>query len=63
MARLSRFARSQKAHRRLYNKYGNKTDRVGRHKAFYHWDCHKSQEKLGRVLTPSEKKTLWNSYL
>ena len=62
MAKMTKLQRSQRAHRRLCNKYNKMSGRLNKDKAFYHDYCHDRQNRIARVLTPGERKAIWNSF-
>ena len=55
-SKKKRFMRSQKAHLRLFGVHTRKYNRV---KRYYHEDCYRKQEQLGRILTRAERKKLY----
>ena len=63
MARMSKLQRSQRAHRRLRDKYSQKVGKVARDKVFYHNYCLDRQNRIDRVLTQNERKSIWNSFV
>ena len=70
MAKLTRFARSQKAHSRLHRKHSSITKTASGNKydtAFirsnYHFAVLNAQKKKNRVLSDSEKKKIYNDII
>ena len=65
MARMSKFQRSQRAHRRLMKQAAKNFGLVSdaSKKFNYHSHVMSAQEKNGRVLSRQEKKALWNYVL
>ena len=60
MAKISRFQRSQRAHSSLRNKYAHNRSIKGVVKHAYHKEVLARQKAYGRVLTPNEKKIVYN---
>lgn len=63
MSKLSRFKRSQNAHKRLARTHGKKasTNVMSWIKKGYHNQVHKQQEKERRILSSDEKKRIYRN--
>lgn len=57
----NKYVKSQNAHLDLYSKHSRRNDRLSRRKASCHWNFYSSQNKNLEILTPKQRRIIWNS--